>query len=108
MWDLAAPTIAGIGYDWAIEQTGKALKELVELAGGHKDLPILALGSQNGKVTVERGSADALLIEDKTVDAVVMDPPYYDNIMYAELADFFYVWLKRTAGLIYPEAFTDH
>ena len=27
-----------------------------------------------------------------------MDPPYYDNVMYAELADFFYVWEKRTLG----------
>jgi adenine-specific DNA methylase len=34
-----------------------------------------------------------------------MDPPYYDNVMYAELSDFFYVWLKRTAGLVYPELF---
>ena len=37
-------------------------------------------------------------IEDSSVDVVVMDPPYYDNVMYAELSDFFYVWLKRTAG----------
>jgi putative DNA methylase len=39
------------------------------------------------------------------VDLVVMDPPYYDNVMYAELSDFFYVWLKRTAGYVYPELF---
>ena len=35
-----------------------------------------------------------------------MDPPYYDNVMYAELSDFFYVWLKRTAGHVYPDLFT--
>jgi len=35
-----------------------------------------------------------------------MDPPYYDNVMYAELSDFFYVWLKRTAGLVVPDLFT--
>jgi hypothetical protein len=34
-----------------------------------------------------------------------MDPPYYDNVMYAELSDFFYVWLKRTAGYVMPELF---
>jgi adenine-specific DNA methylase len=44
-------------------------------------------------------------IEDAGIDAVVMDPPYYDNVMYAELSDFFYVWLKRTAGYVYPELF---
>jgi putative DNA methylase len=36
---------------------------------------------------------------------VIIDPPYEANVMYAELADFFYVWLKRTAGLVYPELF---
>lgn len=35
-----------------------------------------------------------------------MDPPYYDNVMYAELSDFFYVWLKRTAAHVVPELFT--
>jgi putative DNA methylase len=39
---------------------------------------------------------------------LVMDPPYYDNVMYAELSDFFYVWLKRTAGLLDPELFISH
>ena len=34
-----------------------------------------------------------------------MDPPYYDNVMYAELSDFFYVWLKRTAGQVFPDHF---
>ncbi len=37
-----------------------------------------------------------------------MDPPYYQNVMYAELSDFFYVWLKRTAGLLYPDLFQLH
>jgi len=36
-----------------------------------------------------------------------MDPPYYDNVMYAELADYFYVWEKRTLGRIVPEYFPD-
>jgi len=33
------------------------------------------------------------------------DPPYYDNIGYADLSDFFYVWLKRTLSDIWPELF---
>ncbi|HEU0021185.1 MAG TPA: hypothetical protein VFR55_05855, partial [Dehalococcoidia bacterium] len=44
-------------------------------------------------------------LADASVDLAVMDPPYYDNVMYAELSDFFYVWLKRTAGYVYPEWF---
>jgi hypothetical protein len=44
-------------------------------------------------------------IADASVDPVVIDPPYYANIMYAELSDFFYTWLKRTAGYVYPQWF---
>jgi len=34
------------------------------------------------------------------------DPPYYDNVGYADLSDFFYVWLRRSIGKIYPELFS--
>jgi putative DNA methylase len=34
-----------------------------------------------------------------------VDPPYADNVPYADLSDFFYVWLRRTVGDLYPEAF---
>lgn len=34
------------------------------------------------------------------------DPPYYDNIGYADLSDFFYVWLRRSIGGIYPDLFS--
>src|SRR5690606_11585760 len=36
---------------------------------------------------------------------VATDPPYYDNIGYADLADFFYVWLRRSLGTIHPDLF---
>jgi putative DNA methylase len=36
---------------------------------------------------------------------VSTDPPYYDNIGYADLSDFFYVWLRRSLSEIYPELF---
>jgi len=36
---------------------------------------------------------------------VSTDPPYYDNIGYAALSDFYYVWLRRTMGDLYPELF---
>jgi len=54
---------------------------------------------------VERGSALALPHKTATIDAVVTDPPYYDNVPYADVSDFFYVWLKRTIGHLYPEHF---
>ena len=36
---------------------------------------------------------------------VSTDPPYYDNIGYADLSDFFYIWLRRSLGEIYPDLF---
>jgi len=55
--------------------------------------------------TVKRGSATALPWSNAFFDAVITDPPYYDNIQYASLSDFFFVWLKRTIGDLYPEHF---
>jgi putative DNA methylase len=37
---------------------------------------------------------------------VATDPPYYDNVGYADLSDFFYVWLRRSLGNVYPELFS--
>jgi putative DNA methylase len=50
-----------------------------------------------------RGSAMSLPLGDESQDAVITDPPYYDNISYADLSDFFYVWLKRSVGFLYPD-----
>jgi len=42
---------------------------------------------------------------EKFLTAVVTDPPYYDAVAYADLSDFFYVWLKHTLGDVYPTNF---
>ena len=55
---------------------------------------------------VTRGSAEKLFYDDETFDAVITDPPYYSSIYYADLSAFFYVWLKRIVGDLYPEHFT--
>ena len=39
---------------------------------------------------------------EKSITAVVTDPPYYDAIAYADISDFFYVWLKRTLADVFP------
>lgn len=39
-------------------------------------------------------NSESLDLPDKSVDAVITDPPYFDNVQYSELADFFYVWLR--------------
>ena len=113
-WSYAemAPLIVGLGYDWAIGQTAKCIKELVALvrpdANGVGDLLDggTTPASTPPPITITCKPGDSLdHIEDGSIDVVVMDPPYYDNVMYAELSDFFYVWLKRTAGHVFPELF---
>lgn len=128
-WSYAemASLVEGSGYDWALEQVAKCIEELVELIQpGEARLGIataapqgeLSLNPENElplapavpwvapPITITNKSGDALdHLADGSVDVVVMDPPYYDNVMYAELSDFFYVWLKRTAGVVFPELF---
>ncbi|MDR5728552.1 MAG: DUF1156 domain-containing protein [Terriglobia bacterium] len=122
--------VTGLGYDWAIQKTSNCIKELVELvrpedaAAAKIDyksrkqdvkgpklpfalIPVIPESTYTSPtVTVTCKSGDHLdHVEENTVDVVVMDPPYYDNVMYAELSDFFYVWLKRTAGYVEPSLF---
>ena len=109
-WSYAemAILIEGMGLDWAVDATGKALAELVAMVGGGAGGDMFLTGANaNGKIAITNGSGASMPhVADKSVDAIVMDPPYGANVMYAELSDFFYVWLKRTAGLVVPELFT--
>ena len=59
---------------------------------------ISTLGGTAG--TVEHGSATERTFKDLVV---ATDPPYYDNIGYADLSDFFYVWLRRALRDVYPD-----
>ena len=52
------------------------------------------------------GQFDAANQTISTDKLISTDPPYYDNIGYAELSDFFYVWLRRAVRSIYPDLFS--
>ena len=112
-WSYAemAILVEGLGYDWAVEQTAKCIRELVELSGGPTERNSLFFHGRkdllDSQPVITCKPGDSLdHIADNSVDAVIIDPPYGANVMYAELSDFFYVWLKRTAGLVLPELFT--
>jgi len=47
----------------------------------------------------------ATIVNDVTQPLISTDPPYYDNIGYADLSDFFYVWLRHSLRSIYPDLF---
>jgi len=54
---------------------------------------------------ITQSSATKIPYNNDFFDAVFADPPYYDNIPYSYLSDFFYVWFKRTLGSLYPDLF---
>jgi putative DNA methylase len=87
VWDFAETNpFAGAGGDWLgiAEGASKAIE----------GLPARAIGHAAQRQAVDGYTQRAL---------VATDPPYYDNISYANLADFFYVWLRRTLHRTYPE-----
>jgi adenine-specific DNA methylase len=95
-WNYGEIDGAGHLFKWGIDQVADAYEGCLALAEG-----------ATGIVALHNGDArDLSWIGDGSVHAVVTDPPYYENVMYAELSDFFYVWQKRTIGDIHPEWFS--
>ncbi len=91
---------------WDFAETNPFNPDGASWISGVEDLPA---GFSDGVVEraarVQRGSATALSLPADHLDAVITDPPYYDNVPYADISDFFYVWLKRTIGHLYPDHF---
>ncbi len=93
-WDyLEANPFGGISRDWTNELSG--VVDVIRHSSETSASPAV----------VQQGTATSLPYPDSYFDAVITDPPYYDNVAYADLSDFFYVWLKRTIGDAYPELF---
>ncbi len=61
-----------------------------------------ALGIGFGGNSLQADAAAQSISENKVIST---DPPYYDNIGYADLSDFFYVWLRRSLKPVFPELF---
>ena len=61
-----------------------------------------ALGDGKPGFAYQRDAASQSLSADKLVST---DPPYYDNIGYADLSDFFYIWLRRSLREVFPSIF---
>lgn len=70
-----------------------------------RNLHYLSQIKTSNETFIKKGSATSLPYPDSYFDAVFTDPPYYDNVPYSYLSDFFYVWLKRSVGHLYPELF---
>ena len=89
VWDYCEANIVGGAtgsFASVINQMIRALNMLPAVAGGE----------------VSQFDAQRVIMGPCVVST---DPPYYDNISYADLSDFFYVWLRRAARSIYPQLF---
>jgi len=92
-WNYGEMDGAGQLFRWCIDQVADAYKGCCDLLKGSDGVLDLRCAD----------SRDIHWIPDGSVHAVVTDPPYYENVMYSELSDFFYVWQKRSIGDIHPD-----
>jgi putative DNA methylase len=113
-WDWKAINVRNTFPQQAIRMTWNytELYPLADISGGWSRATrwieeVIRHCSTTGSVParVERGDAQELPFGDHEFDAVILDPPYYDAFQYADLSDFFYVWLKRSIGYLYPALF---
>ena len=110
-----AASIEGLGLEWALREIRKCIDELIKMSG-HRPVPDGEMDMGDSDIApiapptqVINGPAQYIMeVDDGSIDCIVFDPPYHNNVNYAELSDFFYVWLKRTAGYVFPEYFTEH
>lgn len=92
VWDFVEPNIMGeraVCWHTAVEICADAIETISPHPGNASARQIDAAAGANGIVNL----------------LVSTDPPYYDNIGYGALSDFFYVWLRRTVGALYPDLF---
>ncbi len=89
------------GAGWGLSQVLDAYTGISELVN-----PVFKATNGNPPVRIVNGSAASMSsVADESVDLLALDPPYYNNVQYAELSDFFYVWQKRTLKSLYPALF---
>lgn len=105
-WSFAEFDASRNLFTWVLDQVRDAYQGLADLAEPAHDM--FEKAHQPVPVRIAKASAtDLSELPDASIDLVLPDPPYYDNVMYAELSDFFYVWMKRTLGKVHPEFFDE-
>ena len=84
-------------FPWSLEQVEDAYRGIAKLIVPlHKSLIEKKGSNPIERLQIANGPAQSLNhIHDGSIRCIVVDPPYYDNVMYAECSNFFYVWMKR-------------
>ena len=94
VWDFAeGNTLSGSSGSFKVVLDG-IFRALSKNTFDYPDVPTAVVVSDAANF---RPPADRVIIS--------TDPPYYDNIGYADLSDFFYVWMKRALAPVYPDLF---
>jgi adenine-specific DNA methylase len=109
-WSYAEFDAAHNLFRWAVGQVADAAEGIASLVDPDtQGLFASAVGSSPvERLQISKGSsADLVDVADASVGGIIIDPPYYDNVHYAELSDFFYVWQKRSIGLLWPRWFEE-
>jgi adenine-specific DNA methylase len=105
-WDFVEINFfSGINGDWTANRDWVLRFIRANPAVQPRVAPALGELVQRPICTVLNASATDLPLPDNAFDAVFTDPPYYDNVYYADLSDFYYVWLKRTLSDELPGLF---
>jgi adenine-specific DNA methylase len=94
-------------FPWVIDQVTDAYKGLAKLASGASETIFDKAGRTVPVEFIKGSAAHVPSVATGSIELACVDPPYYDNVMYAECSDFFYVWMKRSLGDIYPEWLRD-
>ncbi|WP_251344661.1 DUF1156 domain-containing protein [Haloplanus halophilus] len=79
---------------------------LDRVANSYEEIVSYLDGVDPSRSEVLTGDAADLSLDDNSIQAVVIDPPYYDSIIYSELSDMCYVWLKEYVGSLFPDMFS--
>jgi len=91
---------------WDFAETNPFNPEAASWPSAIEDLPAGLRDAEMDRTShVSRGTATKLAWSDRFFDAVITDPPYYDNVPYADISVFFYIWLRRSVGHLYPDHF---
>ena len=90
LWDFGENNVFGGAAGDYMVSLGNLVKALDRMPASHIGFA-LQLDAQTQSVGNDK--------------VVATDPPYYDNVGYAELSDFFYLWLRRSLHSVFPELF---
>jgi putative DNA methylase len=92
------------GAAWTLSQIVSVYEQIAGYA--REVTPLIQSGAFPPPTILYGTAAHMPSIGNDSIDLICMDPPYYDNVQYGELSDYFYVWQRRTLADLYPDLFT--